>query len=478
MKSLRLRLLLATAVVTLCAIAVVDVVTYALVTKAQIRQVDAALDRAHSPVELVASSQDPNDRLAIPTIAPGLFVFIVRSDGNVEYESGANQPGRSEDQLDTSAITSADRRQTVQSLHGVDVRVRVDPLDNGSTLVIGESLHEVNETRATLLTVLVTASVAAVGIATALAWWLLRAGLRPLRRVETSAAAITDSDLAERRVPGADEPSEVGRLAAALNAMLDRLQAARAEREQSMSELTESEARMRRFVADASHELRTPIAATAAYAELFERGARNHPDDLERAMTGIRSETTRMGALVDDLLLLARLDEKRPMRSGPVDLTEIVLASVDAARTLAEHRVIRPHVDDVIVTMGDPVALRQVVDNLLANVRAHTPSPTECDITLRRSDDTAELVVADTGPGVDDISLPRLFDRFYRVDDARARTTGGSGLGLSIVAAIVEAHNGSITAKRNEPNGLVVTVRLPTAPLSLDATNFDAGVAR
>jgi two-component system OmpR family sensor kinase len=165
--------------------------------------------------------------------------------------------------------------------------------------------------------------------------------------------------------------------------------------------------------------------------------------------------------------LLARLDEHRPLAMEAVDLTELVLASVDAARTLDPDRSWRPHINDVITIVGDPLRLRQVIDNLLANVRAHTPPTAVCDVTLdvRDSpDDMVTLTVADDGHGVPDDGVDHLFDRFFRVDDARTRTTGGSGLGLSIVDAIVRAHRGSITVRNNDPHGLVIAVRLPRAP--------------
>lgn len=446
----------------LVGLVVADVVTYVLVSHSQIQQVDAALKRARQPLETIATSSRTTDRESIPQIAPGLFVAIVGPDGTPTYVGAARDPGGDDDSVD---IDVTDLRAGSRTVTGSDdeMRLSVSELSNGSTLVIGESLHEVNETRRRLLTVLIVGNVFAITVASALAWGLLRTGLRPLRRVESSAAAITDLDLDGSRVPGAGERTEVGRLAATLNDMLDRLQAARAEREQSMVRLTESEARMRRFVADASHELRTPIAATAAYAELFEHGARDRPDDLERAMTGIRGETQRMGALVDDLLMLARLDEKRPIVTEVVDLTELVLASIDAARTVEPGRTLRPHIHRVHTVRGDPLRLRQVVDNLLANVRAHTPSDTVCDVSLDADEHDVVLTVADTGPGVEDRHLPNLFDRFYRVDDARTRTSGGSGLGLSIVRALIEAHHGTITASSNEPTGLIVTVRLPIA---------------
>jgi two-component system OmpR family sensor kinase len=383
------------------------------------------------------------------------------------FTTPAIEPGREQDVVDVSTIDLRERTQTASAIDGDAIRLRVDPLGDGTTLIVGQSLHRVDETRRQLVAVLLLGSLAAIAAAVAVAWWLVGAGLRPLRRVEASAAEITGSDLGDLRVPGADEPTEVGKLATALNAMLDRLQQTSEEREQTLSELRASESRMRRFVADASHELRTPLAATAAYAELFEQGARDRPEDLERAMSGIRRETGRMAGLVDDLLLLARLDERRPLTQEPVDLTEVVFAAIDAARTVDPDRPIRVRIGEVITVRGDAGRLRQVVDNLLANVRAHTPQGTGCEVELATDGTDAVLTVTDAGPGVASDDLDHLFDRFYRVDGARARSTGGSGLGLAIVDAIVRAHHGSLTARNVDPHGLALTIRLPIEPLDL-----------
>ncbi len=462
--SLRVRLLIATGVAVLCGLVVVDLITFSVVSSSLLQQVDDTLQRAHAPVEQVASSRDVDDREAIPAIAPGLFVSIVDSDGTELFTAPAIEPGREQDVVDVSTIDLDERNQTVSAIDGDAIRLRVDRLDDGAMLIVGQSLHQVDETRQQLVAVLVFGSIAAIAAAVAVAWWLVGAGLRPLRKVEASAAAITGNDLGDHRVPGGDQPTEVGHLAAALNEMLDRLQLSSDEREQTLTELRASESRMRRFVADASHELRTPIAATAAYAELFDHGARDHPADLDRAMSGIRRETTRMAGLVDDLLLLARLDEHRPLAVEHVDFTEVVFAAIDAARAVDPARPVRIRINDVISVRGDAGRLRQVVDNLLANVRAHTTEGTACEVELSTDGDMAELTVTDSGPGVAPADLDHLFDRFFRVDDARARSTGGSGLGLAIVDAIVRAHRGSISAHNVAPHGLALTVRLPVDP--------------
>ena len=474
--SLRLRLLLATAATMLVGLAVVDVTTYVIVTRSQLQQVDSTLERAHTPIELVAVS--PRDWQVIPTVAPGLFVAIVDADGNQLYVADGGRADRASDTIDLTTVELDKRLQSASSVLGDEVRVRVDPIADGNVLIVGESLHEVNETTSTLLSVLIVASLAAIALALGLAWWLVRVGLEPLRKVETSAASINHDDLGDERVPGADNTTEVGRLATTLNAMLDRLDESRVERERSMDELRASETRMRRFVADASHELRTPVAATAAYAELFEHGARDRPEDLERAMKGIRNETRRMGELVDDLLLLARLEEKRQLSEEPVDLVEVVMESIDAARTVDPERLIQPRIHHVVTVVGDRLRLRQVVDNLLANVRSHTPAGTACEVSLDTRGDGVVLTVSDTGPGVPTDSLTQLFDRFYRFDEARTRTTGGNGLGLAIVEAIVAAHGGSIRATSNDPHGLVVTVTIPHIPFALpdDASDLEVSM--
>src|SRR6266852_899932 len=208
---------------------------------------------------------------------------------------------------------------------------------------------------------------------------------------------------------------------------------------------------MRRFVADASHELRTPLTAVRAYAELFTRGAEERPQDLARSMSGISRESERMSVLVEDLLLLARLDEGRPLELEPVELDEVVGEAVETARAVDPERQLDVELEPARV-LGDRDRLRQVVDNLLSNVRAHTPPGAPASVSLRRVDGTAELAVADTGPGMDDDELGRVFERFFRADPSRARASGGVGLGLAIVAAIVEAHGGRVEAE-NRPDG-------------------------
>ena len=286
--------------------------------------------------------------------------------------------------------------------------------------------------------------------------WLVRVGLRPLGRIEATAAAIAGGDLSQR-VDNDDPRTEVGRLGGALNSMLGQI-------EEAFDERTASEQRLRRFVADASHELRTPLAAVRAYAELFDRGARERPDDLERAMTGIQRESRRMGLLVDDLLLLARLDQGRPLERKPVALVDVAGDAVEAARMLDPGRDDRPRGAGPVEVEGDSERLRQILDNLLANVRAHTPAGTPATVRVAREGDLAVVEVVDSGQGLSDDQLAHAFERFFRGDASRSRDEGGAGLGLAIASAIAESHRGSATVAnvgRDGGPGLTVRIAIP-----------------
>ncbi len=469
--SLRTRLLLALLVAATTGLAIVDVLTYTLVSRSQLDQVDAELERAHPPIERAASGAAGGAQ-AIREAAPGFYAELRTMSGDTRLVVPLRQPGGEELSLVGVSVPApttptADDAATFATVaaggEDDELRVRVSRQDDGDVLVVGRSLESLSATRDRLLAILVVASAGALALVMLLGHWLIGIGLRPLVAVERAAAEIGDDDL-DRRVPGGGAATEVGRLADSINTMLARLRDAFDQRAADLDALRRSEARMRRFVADASHELRTPIAATAAYAELFERGARDRPADLERAMAGIRSETERMAGLVDDLLVLARLDEGRPLAHDPVDLARVVLDAVDAATTLDAEHPVDVRVTGTAVVTGDEGRLRQVVDNLLANVRTHTPPGTRCTVTVRRDADDAVLEVADDGPGMSAEDTARALDRFHRADASRARSSGGAGLGLSIVAAIATAHHGTVHIESEPGRGTTVLVRLPTGP--------------
>ena len=336
-------------------------------------------------------------------------------------------------------------------------------LDDGGQLVVALPLDDVEATLDRLVAVELGVALAAMAAAAALGWWLVRLGLRPLAQIEVTAEAIAAGQLG-RRVPGEDARTEVGRLAAVLNRMLGRIEAAFAARDATEAELCRSEDRMRLFVADASHELRTPLAAVSAYAELFERGASERPEDLARSMAGIRAEASRMGELVEDLLLLARLDEGPPLRRGPVELVGLAAEAVAAARTVGPDWRIELHAAEP-VGRREAGRIRQVLDNLLANVRAHTPPGTAATVSVRREGPSAIVEVTDDGPGMTADQAARVFERFYRADPSRSRQQGGAGLGLSIVAA----HGGEVTAQAEPGKGARLIVRLPATPEDAEA---------
>jgi two-component system, OmpR family, sensor kinase len=334
-------------------------------------------------------------------------------------------------------------------------RAGADQADDvrAESLVIGFPLSDVEATLDRLLAIELAVGAVTLGGLALLALWLVRVGLRPLERIGETADAIAAGDLSQR-VADDDPRTEVGRLGRTLNAMLGRI-------EESFAERRASEERLRRFVADASHELQTPLTSVRGYAELFRRGAADDPADLATAMSRIEAEAARMGALVDDLLLLARLDQGRPLDIAPVDLSAIAADLAADARVVEPARPIAVVADAPVVVDGDDLRLRQVVGNLLANARAHTPAGAPVVVSTRVRDGEGVLEVRDRGPGLAPEHAARAFERFFRADPSRARASGGSGLGLSIVAAIAAAHGGRAEVESEPGEGAIFRIALP-----------------
>jgi two-component system OmpR family sensor kinase len=375
-----------------------------------------------------------------------------------------------------SVLKHGDKPFTVPSRNGSDRwRVVVSPLTSGQgSVAVATPLTGVDSTLNQLeLLELVTGGVVVIVLG-GLSYLAVRRSLRPLVDVEHTAAAIAAGDLT-RRVPQTDPRTEVGKLAIALNGMLSQIESAFRAREASEQEARTSEHRMRRFITDASHELRTPLTSIRGFAELYRMGAVADEPDVEHAMTRIENESTRMGLLVDDLLLLARLDQQRPLGRDLIDLVPIAADAAHDARAVAPARDIQLEIltDEPVVVVGDDARLRQVVGNLVTNALTHTPD--SASVTVRLSVDGAGgagnageekfavLEVADTGPGLKPDDARRVFERFYRVEESRTRAAGGTGLGLSIVAALAAAHGGTAEVATEVGKGSRFRIRIPLA---------------
>jgi two-component system OmpR family sensor kinase len=408
------------------------------------------------------------------------YYAFADSNGSVQEEratNNANPPA-----LDPTQITAAIGKPafTVPADgSGPDWRVLVrnanfsNPLDGTVTpgiYVRAVSLGDVQDTIQRLVLAELLVGAVVLLLLGGLAYVVVRSSLRPLKQVEETAAEIAAGDLS-RRVPESDSRTEVGRLSLAFNAMLGQIESAFRAREESENSALASEERMRRFVADASHELRTPLTSIRGFAELYRQGAVPDADSLDRVMRRVEDEAARMGLLVEDLLLLARLDQQRPLELEPVDLLVVAGDAVHDARVLAPDRAIDLDLlgDGAPVVLGDESRLRQVVTNLVSNALTHTPAGTPVSVTLEVEPaepgdgmpDRVLLAVTDHGPGMTEEDRAQVFERFYRADPSRTRAAGGSGLGLSIVAALVAAHGGRVGVQSAPGDGSRFLVELP-----------------
>jgi two-component system OmpR family sensor kinase len=330
----------------------------------------------------------------------------------------------------------------------------------GRFIVLAVPLTDVQSTLSNLLLFEGLISLGVVAGTALLAYLIITVGLRPLGRMGVVAGDIAAGDLS-RRVEPATPKTEIGRLGLALNSMLSQIEAAFAQR-------TASENRLRRFIADASHELRTPLTSIRGYSEMLRRGAAESRTDAEVARRRIEDEAVRMSTLVDDMLLIARLDQGRPLEMKPVDLNVIARDAAADAHAVAPQRDVKIDASAQVIVAGDDTRLRQVVGNLVRNALVHTPSATPVEIGVSTENGFARLTVADHGPGLSPDQLERIFEPFYRVDPSRSRDRGGAGLGLSIVHSVVTAHGGTVRVRETNGGGATFEVELPlVAPREL-----------
>lgn len=390
---------------------------------------------------------------------PGEFyAAAILPSGDVEVLSRPYDTGSP----DLTAISGlpAGRPTTVPGNDG-SWRIVGVPTSAGS-LIVGKPLADVDRTVSRLVAVEAAIGVLVLGLLALAAFVAVRRSLRPLDQVEQTAVAIAAGDLGSR-VPEHPPTTEVGQLGAAFNTMLDEINSTIGQRDVALAEAQSSEARMRQFVADASHELRTPLTSIRGYSELYRQGG--VPDDAVPETIGrIESEAARMGGLVDDLLLLARLDQQRPLARERVDLLQVAGDEVHAASVRDPSRGVRltQRGDRVPVVTGDPARLRQIMANLTGNALKYSTGDVVVDVDSSTSGRVV-VTVRDHGPGIPDPEKARIFERFYRGDPSRTRAAGGTGLGLSIVAAIVAAHGGSVAVTDAEGGGAAFLVTLPAA---------------
>jgi two-component system OmpR family sensor kinase len=381
--------------------------------------------------------------------------------------------GSKESHPDISSFSTADaveREQEPFQVRGTDGRnwrvVALNVLDGNqrsAVVVIGLPLYPVDSVMEHAALVVIGVGLLTLVLAFFIATWTVSRSFRPLGRVEKTAAAIAAGDLS-RRVDVENPGTEVGRLGSSLNAMLAHIESAFAAR-------MASEERMRRFAADASHELRTPLVTIRGFSELYRHGALTAEEDVATAMGRIESEAKRMGSMVEDLLLLARLDEQRPLQQKPVDLLLLANDAVVDTQASARNRTISLTGLDggaaaPAPVLGDEAKLRQVVGNLMGNALRYTPegTPIELAVGVRTTEDGSRfsvLEVRDHGAGISEDEAPKIFERFYRADTSRTRETGGSGLGLAIVAAIVGSHSGAVRLEQTDGGGATMVVSLP-----------------
>jgi two-component system OmpR family sensor kinase len=345
------------------------------------------------------------------------------------------------------------------STEGTDLRWRVLGAEGSGdgTLAVGLPLDSVDGAVDELVRLEVVAAVVILVALALVALWVIQLGVRPIKRMTAVATGIAGGDLT-LRVPESAPGTEAGELGDALNRMLSSI-------ELTMEERRRIEERLRQFVADASHELRTPLATIRGYAELYRDSALDDPDALSDAMRRTEAESIRMGLLVEDLLTLARLDQRRPLDLADVDLSKVATDAVTDACAVAPSRSIELDVDGPVRVVADDARVREVVANLVTNALAHTPDASVIRVSARAGDDAAGLIeVADGGPGMAPDVASRAFERFYRGDTSRARVSGGSGLGLSIVDSVVQAHGGSVSLDSDPASGTTVRVELPSSP--------------
>ncbi|HKW69187.1 MAG TPA: HAMP domain-containing sensor histidine kinase [Candidatus Dormibacteraeota bacterium] len=465
--SLRGRLLIGVISLMLLGLLALNVAIYASLQNFLVGRVDAELRAGVEEVANVlgATSRGPIQRTAFPG---GTVAELIAPDGSVAnlkvvgagFSSSTTSPVTPVLPA-TLPYTELDVAAAPFTVVGSDGKTEFRMTDwregrfGGQFVVLAVPLTDVQSTLRGLLVSQAVVSAAVVAGTALLALLIIQVGLRPLRRMGAVAGEIAAGDYS-RRVEPATSKTEIGRLGLALNAMLSQIEAAFEQR-------TASEKRLRRFIADASHELRTPLTSIRGYSEMLRRGAAESPPDADVARRRIEEESVRMSTLVDDMLLIARLDQGRPLETKPVDLQVIAQDAAADARAVAPKREITVSAPESVMVSGDDTRLRQAVANIVRNALVHTPAGTPIEIAVTTQNGTAHLSVADHGSGLRVDDRDRIFEPFYRADPSRSRDSGGAGLGLSIVNAVIAAHGGRVEVKETSGGGATFSLELPLA---------------
>ncbi len=480
--SLRTRLVLSLAVLTALALLLAGVLVVGLTRASLVERVDRellAIAGATTRIERLAELADADSEA-------GRRLAVMRLDrkGNIlrAFPSGfASEPDPLPalpvyaGGIPASAFGVIEQRPAIDG--SIDYRVLTEQGAGPKAIVaIAAPMTGVQAAERALIRTMLIVGLAAMGSILVVAWIVIRQGLLPLERIAATAEQIAAGDLSHRAgVP--HDNTEVGRLGSAFDTMLDQIETSFDQQQRALEAKERTETQLRRFVADASHELRTPLTAVRGYADLYRAGGLADPEAMATAMDRIGTESRRMAALVEDLLLLARLDQGRPVRRDPVNLSRIVEDAEHDLRAIDPGRPVAGAIDPGITVRGDDDRLRQVVGNLVANVRLHAGPQAAVELVLRATDGSAELRVIDHGQGIDPADAPRVFDRFYRADAGRSRDSGGTGLGLSIVASLVHAHGGQLWHEATPGGGATFVVSLPFTAGSQPAPGNASGAA-
>jgi two-component system OmpR family sensor kinase len=469
--SLRNRLILATLVLATIAIAASDFAATNSLRSFLISQADKQLNEVvqtsllrldRAGIESEDESEDMNSFRplrplgGVPTTTA---VTLLDLEGNIVGQIGG-QFTNSIDIKEFKKLTPAEvvlRKGLPFTIPGArgepDIRAIARILPSGvGTVVISVALDSVDRTLRGLSGIFLLISLIVLFAIGFVARSLIKLSLKPLNKIEETAAAIADGDLSAR-LPEVNSNTEVGRLTGSLNTMLSRI-------EESFAIRTESEEKLRRFVADASHELRTPLTAIRGFAELHRQGAVTGEENTKELISRIEKESIRMSSLVEDLLLLARLDQSRELTLDPVDINHLVNEAIASAKAAGPgHEISLKTSADETFVLGDSMRIHQAVANLLANARTHTPVGTKIEVEILQSESEVQISVSDNGPGLSEEDQLRIFERFFRADPSRTRVSGeGSGLGLAIVDAVMKAHGGSVGVKSELNQGAKFTL--------------------